>query len=226
MSTIEHDSEVTYWDIHKKTILSVLGGVSLVAVGGYLVYKAMTSDVLDYFEEEFYVNSFRKFSSNLKPVTIEVFRRELHKNDQVIEVRRNIHKDSQDVYDIEPNHFIDIIIHIADTNNDGMISCEEYVDACKALRKFALGDATHLEKLAFTTTDTDRSEGISRSELKALLHKLYPYLENIKGREKIDGIVEKIFKNYDKDKNGVITYEEWIDIHLFSRQFNTNTTNQ
>ncbi|CAH8460997.1 unnamed protein product [Dicrocoelium dendriticum] len=88
-----------------------------------------------------------------------------------------------------------------DTNNDGVISREEFSKACRNIKASHLDEAK-MRRL-FKLMDVDKSGKVDIAELKAYLVKQRAdvYTEEVK-----EWIVQ-----HDKDKDGKLNYEEFID---------------
>ena len=97
------------------------------------------------------------------------------------------------------NEEIDTLISIADTDGDGEIDFEEFVNL---IQRISGGDSEGDMQRAFKLVDIDGDGAISKEDMKEAMMRL--------GNKLTDRDIEDIFKDADYDGDGVLIYEEFV----------------
>ena len=97
------------------------------------------------------------------------------------------------------NEEIDTLISIADTDGDGEVDFEEFVNL---IQHISGGDSEGDMQRAFKLVDIDGDGAISKEDMKEAMMRL--------GNKLTDRDIEDIFADADYDGDGVLIYEEFV----------------
>jgi len=112
----------------------------------------------------------------------------------------------------------DHVFRIYDTNNDGFIDFVEFMVVYHVMSE---GSAEDVLRKMFRVFDVNSDGTISKRELRRLVKDMYGLIKEDKENNGLDeeGISNKAFVEMDRDEDGQISMEEFIEACLKQEQF-------
>lgn len=106
--------------------------------------------------------------------------------------------------------FCSHVFKVFDTDNSGLI---DFTELLVAISITAQGDAAKKLKIAFNMYDIDKNGFLDKKEMEQIIEAIYDLVdeEERKGQNAPKERVKMIMKVLDKDSNGVLSQEEFVE---------------
>jgi len=112
-----------------------------------------------------------------------------------------------DIKELQGNPLLERVIDVFDENRDGEVQFTEFISSLAVFSQHGNDDAKL--RFAFQIYDIDRDGFISNGELFTVLKKM---VGNNLTPEQLQQIVDKTIIEADKDKDGKISYDEFVQM--------------